>query len=372
MVEALPTRICLGIGNPGPEYEGTRHNVGFQVLDRMAAALGVRFAPAEGPVLAARGATEAGPFLLVKPQAFVNTSGEALLGHLAGGIPGNGDLLVILDDLALPPGALRLREKGSAGGHNGLRSIIGALGTESVPRLRIGIGGVPAGEWREHVLSPFRPEEAAVIDAAVGRAVRVAVAFLRGQGWPALQNELDRASPPASDRGTGMPEHAARAAPAPLAVGRGVLAQGGSDVEQKLNKYEGMFLLHNGRVPPEGGGAASLVGELLKKHGAAVVRLEVWDERKLAYPVQDQKRGTYVLAHFEAQAPAVNALNHDVSISEDVLRALVVRHELEFPTFRTAADMAAFQPRKELFGAGRRRGDDDEGGRGGDEYDIND
>ena len=146
-------------------------------------------------------------------------------------------------------------------------------------------------------------------------------------------------------------------------------------MEQKTNKYEGFFLLNTSRITPEGGGATKTVGDLLKKHGAAIVRVDVWDERKLAYAVKDQKRGTYVLAHFEAASPAVAAIRNEVNISEDVLRAIVLRHEPGFPTFRTAAEYAALQPKRDSAPDGRRRdGDDEEGGRGrwreGDDFEM--
>jgi small subunit ribosomal protein S6 len=250
--------------------------------------------------------------------------------------------------------------------------VLAAFGSEAVPRLRIGIGGAPAEAWGGHGLAPFSPAEAADIAAAVERAADGAAAFLEGKDVAALQAELNRVSPPAQDRGTGRPEPAASAAPAAPSAGREGVVRGGSKVEQKSHKYEGMFLLNNGRISAEGGGATGVVDALLKKHGASVVRVDVWDERKLAYPVEDQKRATYVLAHFEAPPASIAGLNHDVNISEDVLRWLPVRHELEFPPFRTASEMATLQPRKELIvdeGRRRRGGEDgeDEGGRRGDE-----
>lgn len=127
------------------------------------------------------------------------------------------------------------------------------------------------------------------------------------------------------------------------------------------NKYEGMFLLNNSKISPETGGATRPVQDLLAKHGASVVRCDVWDERKLAYPIKDQKRGTYVLAHFEAPPTNVKGLSHDLNINEDIMRALLVRHELEFPTFRTASDMAAMQPKRDPLSDPKRRGRDDMG-----------
>ena len=117
----------------------------------------------------------------------------------------------------------------------------------------------------------------------------------------------------------------------------------------ELNKYEGMFLLHAGKLSSQEKTGVTIVTELLEKVEALVVRAEVWDERKLAYPIQDQKRGTYVLAHFESAGTAVDALHRNVNLNEDVMRLLVVRHKEGFPEFTTASDSEG----------GRRRDRDD-------------
>lgn len=115
---------------------------------------------------------------------------------------------------------------------------------------------------------------------------------------------------------------------------------------QKLCKYEGMFILHNGRVNAENGSGVQIVNALIQKHHGQPVKVDLWDERKLAYPINDQKRATYILAHFEAPADSVAALSHDVNISEDVMRALVLRVE-DFPLWRTFAEIDALRPRRE-------------------------
>ncbi|MSR74716.1 MAG: 30S ribosomal protein S6 [Planctomycetes bacterium] len=130
----------------------------------------------------------------------------------------------------------------------------------------------------------------------------------------------------------------------------------------KLCKYEGMFVLHNSKVNAENGGGTQLVTGLIQKHHGQPVKVDLWDERKLAYPIKDQKRATYILAHFEAPPTSVAGLSHAVNISEDVMRALVVRVE-EFPMWRNFAEIDALRPRREP----RRRDDEswDEGGGGG-------
>lgn len=351
--------IVLGIGNPGPDYEDTRHNVGFLVLDRVARMLDVTFEHPHAPVLVACGETEAGPFRLVKPQAYVNRSGEALLEYLAGESVDPDRVLVVVDDLALDPGVVRLRARGSAGGHNGLRSLISALGTESFPRLKVGIGGVPASEWREHVLSAFGEDEAPVMAEAMERAASGVVGFLRDQDFQQLQQSVNRVSPSAgvNDRGTSTPESSARAEAEAAAARRGrVVARGDTSVAEKKNKYEGMFLLNNSKLAEEAGAGVGIVTEFLEKHNCVSVRTDVWDERKLAYPIARQKRGTYVLSHFEGAGDSIDSMSREITIREDIMRCLFVRHHGEFPEFKTAAEMEPVRP---------RRDDDDRGPRGG-------
>jgi len=354
-------RIVLGIGNPGPEYEGTRHNVGFLVLDRLARDLELTFEHPHAPVLVARGETEAGPFQLIKPLAYVNRSGEALLEYLAGESVDPDRVLIVVDDLALDPGVVRLRAKGSAGGHNGLRSLIAALGTESFPRMKVGIGGVPASEWREHVLSTFGGDEAPVMAEAMERAASGVLGFLNARDFQQLQQSVNRVSPSTgvNDRGTPRSDSAARAVADAAAVRRGrEFSRGGTSVSEDNNKstnnkYEGMFLVNNSKLAEEAGAGVGVVTEFLEKHSCNSVRTDVWDERKLAYPIARQKRGTYVLSHFEAGGESIDSMNREITIREDIMRALFVRHE-EFPEFKIASEMEPV----------RRRDDDEREGRG--------
>ena len=134
-------KIVVGLGNPGPRYERTRHNVGWMVLDRIAQRAGsegrARARDGAASVRARIGETE---LLLVKPTTYMNLSGTAVRAVLARQRAPMRDVLVVVDDFALPLGRLRIRERGSDGGHNGLRSIIGEMGTQSVARLLVGIG----------------------------------------------------------------------------------------------------------------------------------------------------------------------------------------------------------------------------------------
>jgi len=170
---ALKTRIVAGLGNPGPEYEKTRHNAGFMVLDRAAREMDLRFEPLGRLALIAEMGAGGGRGYLLKPLTFMNRSGRAV-GDLAGRILcDKADILVVSDDFNLPLGKLRFRERGSSGGHKGLASIIRSLGSEEFPRMRCGIGprreSVPE-ETRDYVLSRFFDDETEEVERLVDRA----------------------------------------------------------------------------------------------------------------------------------------------------------------------------------------------------------
>jgi PTH1 family peptidyl-tRNA hydrolase len=189
-------RIVFGIGNPGPRYAATRHNLGFLVVDALAARAkrplgGLRGVEAEGAE--ARVAGE--PVLLVKPSTYVNLCGPVLQALLGAEGLAPRDALVVVDDFWLPPGRLRLRAGGSDGGHNGLKSLAEALGTEDFPRLRVGIGRPPAGVPAErYVLEPFAPGERAVLADAVQRAAEAVELWVR-LGLDRAMGEVNRAEP---------------------------------------------------------------------------------------------------------------------------------------------------------------------------------
>lgn len=151
--------LVVGLGNPGPEYADTRHNIGYQIVDALARASTAVFGPArygDRAEFRHKGRT----FILVKPTTFMNLSGKAVRYWIGEENVPLDHLLVITDDLALPFGAIRLREKGGAGGHNGLTSIIELLGTEDFPRLRFGVGSdFPKGRQSEYVLGGWGEEE---------------------------------------------------------------------------------------------------------------------------------------------------------------------------------------------------------------------
>lgn len=177
-------RFVFGLGNPGREYEGTRHNVGFDVVDFLARREGVLFEPARALERFAGFADfdwarlHEPEALLVKPRTFMNRSGTVVSPLLAWAGVGAESALVVVDDLDLARARLRLRPHGSSGGHNGLKSILTSLGTDRFPRLRIGIGRSQTDAAR-HVLSRFTDEERGAIDRAVSEAAEAAFAWLQ-------------------------------------------------------------------------------------------------------------------------------------------------------------------------------------------------
>jgi len=172
-------KLIVGLGNPGREYEHTRHNVGFQVAEELAHRYRVTLkAHAKWKARAAKVAEIGDGVLLAEPTTFMNLSGWAVREIAAFHKLAPSDVLIVVDDADLPLGRLRLRTGGSAGGHNGLKSIIHELGTIEFPRLRVGVGR-QAGELKNHVLGRFSEDEREQIDAAVKRAADAAELFAR-------------------------------------------------------------------------------------------------------------------------------------------------------------------------------------------------
>jgi PTH1 family peptidyl-tRNA hydrolase len=178
--EALPPwALIVGLGNPGRAYAGNRHNVGFHCLDRLAAAHGLSFDKKQGQAELALGRIAGRRVVLAKPQTYVNLSGEAVqaVAHFYKVDP--GDILVVYDDLDLPQGTVRLRPRGSSGGHGGMKSIIERLGTQAFPRLRVGIGRPPGRmEPQAYVLQDFGAAEREEMEEVYGRVVTAVETFL--------------------------------------------------------------------------------------------------------------------------------------------------------------------------------------------------
>jgi peptidyl-tRNA hydrolase, PTH1 family len=173
-------KLIAGLGNPGPRYRNTRHNAGFMVLDTLADSLGLDFSREKFGGLVAEGRVGAEKVLLLKPLTFMNNSGQSVAQAARNNTDEPRDLLVVVDDVHLPLGRLRLRGQGSAGGHNGLKSVIACLGSDAFARLRVGIGASdPGNALVDHVLGTFRPDEAPLVREAVARAAEAALLYVR-------------------------------------------------------------------------------------------------------------------------------------------------------------------------------------------------
>jgi PTH1 family peptidyl-tRNA hydrolase len=174
--------IIVGLGNPGDEYERTRHNLGFMLIDKLAGDAGASVKRRECRSLVGGAVIEGERVKLAKPQTFMNLSGEAVACLIAKGDSpdGSNSLIVISDDLALPFGSIRLRARGSAGGHNGLKSIIAALGTNEFIRLRIGIQPEhPVSDAKRFVLDEFSKVEQSAVEKLLERSAEAVRAVLR-------------------------------------------------------------------------------------------------------------------------------------------------------------------------------------------------
>ncbi|MDM7461159.1 MAG: aminoacyl-tRNA hydrolase [bacterium] len=174
-----PTRLIVGLGNPGAEYAHTRHNVGFWTIDLLAKRHGIALKTRKYHSKLGVGQISGATVVLAKPQTYMNLSGEAARALLHAYHLKPEQMLIIFDDIWLEPGAVRVRAKGSAGGHNGMKSIIGEVGTEAFPRVRIGIGQPPEGEdLADYVLSEPSPNERERLLHAVQRAADACEAWL--------------------------------------------------------------------------------------------------------------------------------------------------------------------------------------------------
>lgn len=179
--------LIVGLGNPGKKYEGTRHNIGFDVIDALAERYNINMNEKKHRALCGTGVILGAKVILAKPLTYMNLSGESaaeIINYYK--LDPEAEMLVIFDDVSLVPGQIRVRKKGSAGGHNGIKSIIARTGTQNFMRIKVGVGEKPK-DWdlADYVLGRFAKEERALVDAAVEDAADAAGLILQG--------EIDRA-----------------------------------------------------------------------------------------------------------------------------------------------------------------------------------
>ncbi len=184
-------KLIVGLGNHGAEYERTRHNVGWLVVEAFARKFRIDIAKHEKNALTGTGRVAGGSVMVAKPLTYMNLSGDAVRLLVNAYLESTDDLMIVYDDIDLPLAKLRIRPSGSAGTHNGMRSIVQVLGSERFPRLRVGIGSADGGRLRDYVLDEFASDEQPVVDRAIERAVDALVLFSRGDLRRAM-NEFNR------------------------------------------------------------------------------------------------------------------------------------------------------------------------------------
>lgn len=185
-------KIIAGLGNPGREYEGTRHNIGFSVIEQLAEQYNISMTEKKHKAIYGKGMIEGEKVILLKPQTYMNLSGESISDAVHYyKIDPEEDLIVIYDDIDLDVGRLRIRAKGSAGGHNGVKNIIANLGTQIFSRIRVGVGAKPKGwDLVDYVLGRFPKEELPLIEEGKKAACQ-AVNMIIGQSVEAAMNQLN-------------------------------------------------------------------------------------------------------------------------------------------------------------------------------------
>jgi peptidyl-tRNA hydrolase, PTH1 family len=190
-------KLIVGLGNPGSEYERTRHNVGWRVVEEFARKFRIEIARHEKNALTGTGRVAGGSVMVAKPLTYMNLSGDAVRLLVNGYLESPADMIVVYDDIDLPLAKLRIRPNGSSGTHNGMRSIVAELATENFPRLRVGIATSDQGRLRDYVLDEFSVEEEPIVSRAVERAVDALFLFVRGDLKRAM-NLFNRDDEPSS------------------------------------------------------------------------------------------------------------------------------------------------------------------------------
>lgn len=186
-------KLIVGLGNPGADYERSRHNVGWMIVDAFARKFRIEVGKHEKDAMTGEGRVAGGSVKVAKPQTYMNNSGDPVRLLANAYLDTNDDLMIVYDDIDLPLARLRIKPSGSSGTHNGMRSIVASLASERFPRLRFGVRGAeyPDGRLRDYVLDDFTAEEAPLVNRGIERAVDALVLFARGDLKRAM-NEFNR------------------------------------------------------------------------------------------------------------------------------------------------------------------------------------
>lgn len=182
--------VIVGLGNPEKKYDKTRHNIGFHVIDAIADKYNIDIKEKKHRALVGSGYIEGTKVLLVKPQTYMNRSGESVAEVMNFyKLDPETDMLVAFDDISLEPGNIRIRKKGSAGGHNGIKDIIALTGTQNFMRIKVGVGEKPKGwDLADYVMGSFSQEDKAKVDEAISDAIEAAVLMMQGDVDKAMNN----------------------------------------------------------------------------------------------------------------------------------------------------------------------------------------
>ena len=288
-------KLVVGLGNPGRRYEGTRHNIGYAILAELARKFGAGPPKARFHGAVVEADLSGQKALLLSPTTFMNLSGTSVQEAKSFYKLADEDLLVVCDDLNLPVGKLRFRARGSSGGQKGLEDIIRRLGTEDFPRLRIGVGTAPEGwDWADYVLGKFTPEELARDGTrrGVGRRRR---GGLGPRGHRVLHESIQLTCSHWRSR---------------------TLA---------ANVYEGMFILDPNRYGRDAETVSGQIPAMIEKLGGEMLVSRLWEERRLAFPIKGQRRGTYWLTYFRLDSSRLGDLRRQCQITEDILRVLFLK-----------------------------------------------
>src|SRR6266550_1815356 len=194
-------KLIVGLGNPGREYAHSRHNIGWMIVDAFAEKFRIDISKHEKEALTGSGRVAGGSVMVAKPLTYMNRSGEAVKLLIDAYLESLQDLIIVHDEVDLPLGKLRIRERGTAGTHNGMRSVVESLASESFPRLRFGVRGAnyaEAGRLRDYVLDDFEEDELPIVNRSIERAVDALLLFARGDLRRAM-NEFNRDSDSDSD-----------------------------------------------------------------------------------------------------------------------------------------------------------------------------
>jgi len=186
-------KLIVGLGNPGAEYERSRHNIGWMIVDAFAKKFRIDITKHEKSAMTGEGRVAGGSVKVAKPLTFMNLSGDAVKLLVNAYLDSADDLMIVYDDIDLPLARLRIKPSGSSGTHNGMRSIVSSLATERFPRLRFGVRGPDFGDGRlrDYVLDDFTAEEAPLVERGIERAVDALLLFARGDLKRAM-NEFNR------------------------------------------------------------------------------------------------------------------------------------------------------------------------------------